>query len=265
MILIAGVLLLEVAGRAGERAARAGAGHEVGDATSRLLPDLRAGGLGVRQRVVRVRVLVRPERVALAGEPLGDLVVARRIVGRHRHRAHDDLGAVGLQQRHLLGRHLVGHDEHAAVPALGGHDGEADARVAAGGFDDRAARLQQTVALGGEDHLERRTVLRRAARVGGLHLHRQHSRQRLRAPSCASCARAACGRSGRSPSQRSAFHRDGHQPWVERNPRSGRAVPRRSTCRRDASDCPSALPSHPARRRSARHRCLGERRIACPP
>src|SRR5262249_27509856 len=38
------------------------------------------------------------------------------------------------------------------------------------GLHDRAARPQEAVALGGVDHGDRRTVLRRAARVGELHL-----------------------------------------------------------------------------------------------
>ena len=50
-----------------------------------------------------------------------------------------------------------------------------DAGVATGRLDDRAARLQQPVAFGGEDHLQRRPILRRAAGVGGFHLHRQHT------------------------------------------------------------------------------------------
>ena len=67
-----GVLLLEVARRAGERAARAGTGDEVRDPAGGLLPDLGSGGLGVGERVVRVGVLVGTEGVALRREPLGD-------------------------------------------------------------------------------------------------------------------------------------------------------------------------------------------------
>ena len=59
-----GVLRLEVAGRAGDRAARAGTGDEVGDPPGRLRPQLGPGRLLVGQRVVRVGVLVGPEGVA---------------------------------------------------------------------------------------------------------------------------------------------------------------------------------------------------------
>ena len=169
------VLGLQVAGDPGDRAARAGPGDEVGDAPGRLGPQLGPGGLLVGQRVGRVGVLVGPERVALGRQALGDRVVALRVLGGDGDRAHDDLGPVGLEQRDLLRSDLVGHHEHAAVAALGSDDGEADPGVAARRLDDRAARLQQPVALGRQDHLQRRAVLGRAAGVRGLHLHGQHA------------------------------------------------------------------------------------------
>ena len=58
------VLRLEVAGDAGDRAARAGAGDEVGDPPGGLRPQLGPGGLLVGQRVGRVGVLVGAERAA---------------------------------------------------------------------------------------------------------------------------------------------------------------------------------------------------------
>ncbi len=57
-------------------------------------------------------------------------VVGVWVVGRHRNRAHHDLGPVGPQQVDLLRRHLVGHHEHAAIAALSGNDGKTDPRVA---------------------------------------------------------------------------------------------------------------------------------------
>ncbi len=96
-----------------------------------------------------------------------------RIVRFDRHRAHHDLGAVGLEQGYLLRRHLVGHHEDALVPALGGDDRQADAGVAAGRLDDGSAGSQKTVTFGGEDHLERRTILGGSARVRRLGLERE--------------------------------------------------------------------------------------------
>ena len=222
------VLLLQVPGRAGDRAARAGAGDEVGDPPGGLPPDLGPGGLGVGERVVGVGVLVGAEGVALVGQPLGDLVVALRIVGRHGHRAHDHLGAVGLQQRDLLGRHLVGHHEHALVAALAGDDRQADAGVAAGRLDDRAARLQQA------RRARRRGSSRAPAgpstsRPGWWSPSSSPARREAdRSPSCASSAPAACCRSGRSPTRRSRSPPAERQPWAEAN----RAAPDRRSARR---------------------------------
>ncbi len=167
----------EVAGHAGDRAAGADAGHEVRHPPGRLAPDLGPRGELMGQRVGRVGVLVGPERAGdLAGEALGGGVVRIGVLGRHRHRAHHDLGAVGAQQRHLLRRDLVGHDEHAPVAALGGDDGEPHAGVARRRFDDRAPRQEQPVALGGVDHRDGGAVLRRAAGVGRLQLERDRCR-----------------------------------------------------------------------------------------
>jgi hypothetical protein len=53
---------------------------------------------------------------------------------------------------------------------LRGDDGEARAGVARRGLDDRAARFEQAVALGGVDHRHRRPVLDAATRVEELDL-----------------------------------------------------------------------------------------------
>ncbi len=124
-------------------------------------------GLGVVGVVVLVRL---PGQRHLAGQAIGDRVVGLGVFGRHRGRADDDLGSVGAQQGDLLGRHLVGADEDAAVAAPGRHDGQAHAGVAAGRLHDGPARRQQSVALGGLDHGQGDAVLRRAARVEQLEL-----------------------------------------------------------------------------------------------
>ena len=168
--------LLEVSARARDRAARADAGDEVGDLPVGVAPDLRAGRLVVPARTVEVRELVRLERAGdLAREPIGHAVVRARILRRHARRRHHDLGAVGLQHRDLLAGELVGHDEDHAVPALQGDEREAHAGVAARGLDDRAARFQQAVALGGVDDVPRDAILGRAAGVEVLDL-REHRR-----------------------------------------------------------------------------------------
>ena len=158
--------LFEVAARAADRPAGADAGDEVGDLPVGVGPDLRAGGLVVAGRSLRVGVLVRlPGAVDLGDQPVRHAVIALRILGRHRRRAHDDLCAVGEQHVALVLADLVGADEDALVAAVLGDQGQADAGVARGGFDDRATRLQLPAGLGGVDHFGRDPVLGAAARV----------------------------------------------------------------------------------------------------
>ena len=178
-----GVLRLEVAADAGDGAARAHAGDEVRDPAGGLPPDLGAGRLLVGPRVPLVAVLVGPEGAGRLGhQPLGHRVVRLRVVGLDGHRAHHDLGAVGLEQPDLLGRHLVGDHEDAVVAPLGGHDGEAHAGVARRGLDDGAAGLEQALALGLLDHGQGGAVLHAATGVEHLELDRHGARQALGHP-----------------------------------------------------------------------------------
>src|SRR5262249_5046293 len=111
-----GVALLEVAAHPGDGAAGADAGDEDGDAALGLLPQCGAGGAVVDLGVGEVGDLVGPPRPGnLAGQPVSDAVVALRRVRRDACRRDDDLGPVGFQERYLLGGHLVGQDEDAAV------------------------------------------------------------------------------------------------------------------------------------------------------
>src|SRR5258706_16381514 len=86
------VLLLQVATRAGDRAAGADAEHEVRDLAPGLRPELGTRRLVVRGDVLLVPVL--PRHVAagqLLRETFGDLVVGSGILGSDRGRADDDL------------------------------------------------------------------------------------------------------------------------------------------------------------------------------
>ena len=166
-----GVALAQVAGGAGDRAAGADAGDEVGDLPGGLLPDLGSGRLVVGLRVGLVEVLVGLERARdLGGEPVGHAVVGLRRVGRDVGRGEHDLGAVGAEQIDLLARHLVRHHRDHAVALQPRRDREPGAGVARGRLDDRAAGLQPAVALGGLDQRHRDAVLDRAARVERLEL-----------------------------------------------------------------------------------------------
>jgi hypothetical protein len=178
-----GALGLEVATDAGDGAAGADPGDEVRDPARGLPPDLGARRLLVGPRVPVVAVLVGPEGAGRLGhQPLGHRVVRLRVVGLDGHRAHDDPGAVRLEQVDLLGGHLVGDHEDAVVAPLCGDDGEAHARVARRGLDDRPARLQQAGALGLGDHGEGGAVLHAAAGVQHLELDRDRAGQPLGHP-----------------------------------------------------------------------------------
>ena len=161
-----GLLLLQVARDAGDRAAGADRDHERVELAAGLLEDLGAGRLVVGARVRLVRVLVGLEGARdLLGEAVGDRVVALRRLGRDRVGADDHLRAEGLQQRDLLAAHLVRHREDAAVALQRGDDREAGAGVPRGRLDDRPARLELSLALGRLDHRDRDPVLDRAAGV----------------------------------------------------------------------------------------------------
>ena len=139
-------------------------------------PDLGPGGLVVAGRAHRVGVLVGlPRAVDLLDQPVGDAVVAVRMVGRHGRRAHHHVGAVRAQHVLLVLADLVRADEDAFVAALLGHQRQPDAGVAGGRFDDGAAGLELAAGLGGVDHLDRDAVLGAAAGVEVLDLGRNRA------------------------------------------------------------------------------------------
>ena len=143
-----------------------------------LAPQLRPGRLVVRLRVGRVAVLVGLERARdLLGQAVGDAVVGLRRLRRDVGRRDHDLGAVRAQQVDLLARHLVRHHGDHAIALQPRGDREAGAGVARGRLDDRAARPQAAVALGGLDQAQRDAVLDRAARVEQLELGHELRRQ----------------------------------------------------------------------------------------
>jgi hypothetical protein len=71
-------------------------------------------------------------------------------------------GAHGLAMQDLLARHLVGHDEHDAIPLAGADESKPKAGIAGRGLDDRASGFQPAVGFGRLDHRARGPVLDRA-------------------------------------------------------------------------------------------------------
>ena len=143
----------------------------MGDPPVGPVPELRSGRSFVGRRVLHVPVLVRLEGARdIAGEPGGHGVVALRRLGRNIGGAQDDFGAIRAQKGLLLHGLLVRHDEDAPIALQHGGDGQAVTGVAAGGLDDRAARLEQARPLRRLDHGQADPVLDGAARIEHLHL-----------------------------------------------------------------------------------------------
>ncbi len=171
------VLALQVTADPADRAPRADAGDQMGDAARRLAPDLRPGRQLVGPGIVRVGVLVgheRPRR-GLHQAP-GDRVVRVRMGGLDGRGAHHHFGTVRPQERHLLVGDLVRHGEHAAVAAPGGHDGEPDPGVTRRRLDDRAAPPELPFLLRRFDHEQRRPVFDAPPGVEHLQLGEQLGR-----------------------------------------------------------------------------------------
>ncbi len=135
-----GILLLEIARHAGDRAAGADAGDEPVDAALHLAPDLGAGRAVVRLVVRPVVVLVGEEGAGdLGGEAARHPVVALRMLGRQIAVDQHELDAHRAQGVDLLGAGLLAHHHHAAQVVLDRHHRQAHRGVARRRLDDRAA------------------------------------------------------------------------------------------------------------------------------
>src|SRR5207237_6876646 len=127
--------------------------YEVADAAIGLAPDLGPGGRLVSFRIGRIEVLVWLKRAwDLAGESVGNAVVALRALARNSGGTDDDLGAVRAQQRNLFNGHLVGHDADEAIALQRGGNGQTGAGVTRGRLDDCGARSEFAGPFGGLDH-----------------------------------------------------------------------------------------------------------------
>src|SRR6516162_2615740 len=85
------------------------------------------------------------------------------------------LGAHGLGMQYLLARHLVGHDKERAITLASADEREAEARIAGGRLDDRAAGPEPAVGFGCLDHGARRPVLQGPGRIEAFKLEEEPS------------------------------------------------------------------------------------------
>ncbi|MNV27723.1 hypothetical protein D3C71_1188810 [compost metagenome] len=168
---------LQIAGDAGDGAARTDAGDEGVDLTLHLLEDLGASRLEVGLGVGVVGELV--DEVAawdLLGQALGHVSVVFRVAVRHVRTGQAHVSAHGAQVLDLLLRHLVRYDQQDVIALLLADQGQGQAGIARGRFDDSAARLQPARLLRRLDHRQGDTVLDGAAGVLALQLQEQTAR-----------------------------------------------------------------------------------------
>ena len=74
-------------------------------------------------------------------------------------RCQDNLRTQRLQQVAAFETHRLGHGKDEAVALDSGYHSQSDARIAAGGLDERSARTQQAARLGILDHGQGGTCL----------------------------------------------------------------------------------------------------------
>jgi hypothetical protein len=113
-------------------------------------------GIGICGVVVLIR---QPGAGDLVDQPTYDIEeMVRVLLGQGGRRDHH-LGAVGLEDVHLLPGGLVRDADDHPVAALSADDRQPDAGVARRRLDDRSARLQRSVAFSTLDHRQCRAVL----------------------------------------------------------------------------------------------------------
>ncbi|MNE18208.1 hypothetical protein D3C80_1112300 [compost metagenome] len=165
---------LQIAGDAGDGAARTDAGDEGVDLALHLLEDFGTRRLEVSLRVGVVGELV--DEVAarnLLGQALGHVGIVFGVAVRHVRTGQAHIGAHGAQVLDLLLRHLVGDDQQDVIALLLADQGQGQTGVARRRLDDGAARLQPARVFSRLDHRQGDAVLDRAAGVLALQLQEQ--------------------------------------------------------------------------------------------
>ena len=80
-----------------------------------LLPDFRARGAFVRQRIGRIAELVDEERAGLLRDALGHVLVVLGVTLAHIGAGEHDLRAHRLQVEDFFPAHFIGHDQDQLV------------------------------------------------------------------------------------------------------------------------------------------------------
>ena len=131
----------------------------------------------VRERIGRIAELIDVKRARnFRRQSRGDILIIFRMPAGHVASRQANFRAERADVGDFLLRHLVGNDEDDAITLRAGDEGEAEAGVARGRLDDRAAGLQLPIALRRLDHRERDAVLDRAGRILVLQLHEKLAR-----------------------------------------------------------------------------------------
>ena len=160
---------LQHLGAGGDVAAGADAGDEdVDRRIAEVGEDFLRGGAAVDFEIGGIFELLRHPAVRRLVDQLlgaGDRALHALFLGRQ-----VEARAIGQHQPPPLEAHALRHDQDQFVALDRGDHGEADAGIARGRLDDRAAGLQLAALLGVLDHRQRDAVLDRGAGIGALGL-----------------------------------------------------------------------------------------------
>ncbi|VTN11722.1 Uncharacterised protein [Raoultella terrigena] len=149
-----------------EGSAGADANDDSVDIAVELGEDFWRGGADMRQRIGLVIKLIdieRPRR--LLRQATGVILIVGRVAFIHVGAGEQHRCPQRPQMEYLLAAHFVGDDEDQAVVLLRRNERQAEPGIAGGGFNNRAAGLQLTEALGLVNHRQRDAILNRTAGV----------------------------------------------------------------------------------------------------
>ena len=158
-----GILGFQVSAHAGNRTASAYAGNENVYCTVCVVPDLHAGGLFMHVRICRIGELRRNEAV-------GDLRCQFLCLGDRTAHALGTLCqhqfcTVCFHQIATFNAHGFRHCNNQTIASGCRNGSQTNSGIAAGGFNDDTARLQQTLCLCIIDHALGDSVLNAASRI----------------------------------------------------------------------------------------------------